>query len=179
MLNLDDTGVVLIDIQGKLANLVYESDALINNCVDFVEGAKILGLPIIWLEQNPERLGPTSKKLNKALSNYKPITKYTFNACDTPEFIDAIEFHNKQNWLLCGIESHICVYQTAVGLHEKGVKVQVVNECVSSRTLENKQLALQKLMQKQIEITGIETCLYELVGDCRSPHFKAILQLIK
>ena len=83
------------------------------------------------------------------------------------------------NWLICGIEAHICVYQTATHLQESGYKVQLVSDCVSSRTLENKELAINKLVNQGVGISGLEMCLYELVKDCRAPEFKEILTLIR
>ena len=80
---------------------------------------------------------------------------------------------------MCGIEAHICVYQTAMGLLELGYKVQVVGDCVSSRTALNKDLAIRRLTDAGIQITGLEMSLYELVKDCRAPEFKFILSLIR
>jgi nicotinamidase-related amidase len=179
MLKKENTGLVVIDIQGKLARLVDESCALISNCEKLISGAKILNLPIIWLEQNPDKLGATVDELTSVLTASTPIKKFTFNACEEADFINAIKGANIDTWLVCGIEAHICVYQTAVGLQQLGYKVQLVNDCISSRSLVNKQLAMNKLLALGIDVTGVEMCLYELVKDCRSTEFKNILQLVK
>jgi nicotinamidase-related amidase len=138
-----------------------------------------LGLPIIRLEQNPERLGATVDELNDLLNDAKPIPKFTFNACDEPKFVEAVQDKGVETWLVCGIEAHICVYQTAMGLLDLGYKVQVVGDCVSSRTALNKDLAIRRLTDAGIEITGLEMSLYELVKDCRAREFKLILSLIR
>ncbi|OMO33959.1 hydrolase [Vibrio sp. 10N.222.47.A9] len=179
MLNRAHTGLVVVDVQGKLARLVDESDTLIANCGKLVRGAQVLGLPIIRLEQNPEKLGATVDELNDLLSDAKPIPKFTFNACDEPKFVEAVQAKDVDTWLVCGIEAHICVYQTTMGLLELGYKVQVVGDCISSRTALNKDLAIRRLMDAGIEITGLEMSLYELVKDCRAPEFKSILSLIR
>ncbi|MDH5911312.1 hydrolase [Vibrio splendidus] len=179
MLNRANTGLVVVDVQGKLARLVDESDTLIANCGKLIQGAQVLGLPIIRLEQNPEKLGATVDELNDLLSDAKPIPKFTFNACDEPKFVEAVQAKDVDTWLVCGIEAHICVYQTTMGLLEFGYNVQVVGDCISSRTALNKDLAIRRLMDAGIQITGLEMSLYELVKDCRAREFKLILSLIR
>ncbi|MFS1900405.1 hydrolase [Vibrio lentus] len=179
MLMRQKTGLVVVDVQGKLARLVDESETLISNCGKLIQGAQVLDLPIISLEQNSEKLGATVDELNDLLSDAKPIPKFTFNACDEPKFVEAVQAKDVDTWLVCGIEAHICVYQTAIGLLELGYKVQVVSDCISSRTALNKNLAIRRLTDAGIQITGLEMSLYELVKDCRAPEFKSILSLIR
>ncbi|ELP9499110.1 TPA: hydrolase [Vibrio alginolyticus] len=180
MLSKGNTGLIVVDVQGKLATLMHESDALIENITKLVKGAKALDLPILWLEQNPERLGPTAEPIREVLgSTHLPITKYTFDGCKEATFKVAVENAKVDTWLVCGIESHICVYQTAVSLRQSGYRVELVTDCVSSRTAANKALALAKLTANGVVLTGLEMCLYEMVEDCRAPEFKEILALIK
>lgn len=179
MLTKQQTGLVVVDVQGKLARLVDESEILIANCRKLIKGAQVLGLPIIYLEQNPDKLGATVSELNDLLSDVEPVTKFTFNACDEPKFVEAVQAKDVETWLVCGIEAHICVYQTAMGLLELGYKVQVVGDCISSRTALNKKLAIRRLRDAGVQITGLEMSLYELVKDCRAPEFKSILSLIR
>ncbi|EGR1752630.1 hydrolase [Vibrio parahaemolyticus] len=180
MLSKGNTGLIVVDVQGKLATLMHESDALIENITKLVKGAKALDLPILWLEQNPERLGPTAEPIREVLeSTHLPITKYTFDGCKEATFKVAMENAKVDTWLVCGIESHICVYQTAVSLRQSGYRVELVTDCVSSRTAVNKALALAKLTANGVVLTGLEMCLYEMVEDCRAPEFKEILALIK
>ncbi len=180
MLSKGNTGLIVVDVQGKLATLMHESDALIENITKLVKGAKALDLPILWLEQNPERLGPTAEPIREVLeSTHLPITKYTFDGCKEATFNVAVENAKVDTWLVCGIESHICVYQTAVSLRQSGYRVELVTDCVSSRTAANKALALAKLTANGVVLTGLEMCLYEMVEDCRAPEFKEILELIK
>ncbi|EGQ8286986.1 isochorismatase family protein [Vibrio parahaemolyticus] len=180
MLSKGNTGLIVVDVQGKLATLMHESNALIENITKLVKGAKALDLPILWLEQNPERLGPTAEPIREVLeSTHLPITKYTFDGCKEATFNVAVENAKVDTWLVCGIESHICVYQTAVSLRQSGYRVELVTDCVSSRTAANKALALAKLTANGVVLTGLEMCLYEMVEDCRAPEFKEILALIK
>jgi nicotinamidase-related amidase len=179
MLRKENTGLIVVDIQGKLARLVHGSNTLIANCEKLIKGAQALGLPIICLEQNPNKLGATVDEIRLLLNQADTLVKFSFNACQEPTFVDAIRAKNIDTWLICGIEAHICVYQTAIGLTELGYKIKLVSDCTSSCTLTNKQLGVSQLMTKGIDITGLEMCLYELVKDCRSPAFKQILTLVR
>jgi nicotinamidase-related amidase len=179
MLDKGNTGLIVVDIQGKLARLVDNSNDLIANCEKLIKGAKVLGLAIIWLEQNPEKIGPTIGELSSLLEAQTPISKFTFDACNDSLFMKEVSATNIDNWLICGIEAHICVYQTALHLQSSGYNVQIVCDCISSRTLENKNLAITKLVNRGVDISGLEMCLYELIQDCRSTEFKEILALIR
>lgn len=179
MLKREKTGLIVVDIQGKLARLVHDSHTLISNCEKLIKGAKALDLPVVLLEQNPDKLGATTDELKTLLATNSPITKFTFDGCAEPSFIEQINTIDVDTWLICGIEAHICVYQTALHLHLLGLKVQLVTDCISARTLVNKELAIKKLINRGLDISGLEMCLYELVKDCRASEFKEILNLVK
>ncbi|AWK06205.1 hydrolase [Flavobacterium crocinum] len=179
MLTQENTGLIIVDVQGKLARIVQESEKMIANLEKLIRGCQILSVPIIYLEQNPNGLGNTVPELEKLLANQKAIEKYTFNAFENEEFQQTVLKANKKQWLVCGIETHICVYQTAMGLLAHNFEVEIVADCVSSRSKESVDLALQKMQQKGINLTNVEMCLYELVKDSRNENFKAILNLIK
>ncbi len=179
MFNQEITGLIIIDVQGKLARIVHESEALLSNIQVLIQGCQILKLPIIWLEQNPQGLGQTVPELKELLKDYQPQEKYTFNACDSSSFIEAITDSGARQWLVCGIEAHICLYQTVSGLLSREYDVEVVADCVSSRSKANIDLALKKLQDKGASLTSVEMCLYELVKDSRKEEFKRILPLIK
>ena len=124
MLTNDNTGLILVDVQGKLARIVYESEKLVSNLEKLIRGCQILSIPIICVEQNPKGLGPTIPELEKLLSNQKPIEKYTFNAFENENFKQSIINSNKKQWLICGIETHICVYQTVIGLLSNDFEIE-------------------------------------------------------
>lgn len=179
MLLKENTGLIVIDVQGKLARIVYESEKLITNLVKLIQGCQILQLPIIWIEQNPNGLGHTVPELQKLLSNQHVLEKFTFNAFENESFKEAVLLSNKKQWIICGIETHICVYQTAMGLLNANFEVEIAADCVSSRVEENKILALNKLQNKGASLTSVEMCLYELAKNSKNENFKEILNLIK
>ena len=179
MLTKNDTGLIIIDIQGKLAEVVHESETLISNATKLVKSVKTLSLPVVWLEQNPDRVGATVDCISELLVDQLPIHKLAFSACKEPEFLEQIKTAKVTNWLICGTEAHICVYQTAIELKKLGYKIEVVTDCISSRTIANKELAISKVMSNGIGVTSLEMCLYELMQDCKAKEFKKILKLIK
>ncbi|BFM04993.1 isochorismatase family protein [Halioxenophilus aromaticivorans] len=179
MLNAKNTGIIVVDIQGKLARIVDNSQATIAACKNLINAGQELGLPLVWLEQNPEKLGQTVPEIRKELLPNKPIAKTSFNGCAEPQFMEAVEHAQKSAWLVCGIEAHICVFQTATQLQQHGYQVHVLADCIASRHPHNKQIALERLASNGITISSLEMSLFELVADCRSPAFKPILNLIK
>jgi len=179
MLQQENTGLIIIDVQGKLARIVQNNEKLAKNLEKLIKGCQILSIPIVWAEQNPKGLGRTIPELEKLLLHQKPIEKYTFNAYENDVFKQAIIDSGRKQWLICGIEAHICVYQTAIGLLSNNFEVEIVIDSVSSRSAESIEIALQKLQQKGASVTNIEMCLYELVKDSRRDIFKEILTLIK
>lgn len=179
MLTQENTGLIIIDVQGKLARIVNESEKLVSNLEKLIRGCQILSIPIIYTEQNPKGLGSTIPEIGKLLSPQNPVEKYTFNALENEAFKKAILESNRKQWLICGTEAHICVYQTVLGLLSYNFEIEVVADCVSSRSKDSVELALEKLQNKGAGLTNVEMCLYELVKDSRREIFKEILTLIK
>ena len=179
MLNKEDTLFVLVDVQGKLAKMVHESEQLIGNLKNLIQGLRIIGIPVLWLEQYPEGLGATNEELTEHLAGMSPIRKITFDACKNPSFLKAVEETGRRQVLIGGIETHICVYQTAFGLQSLGYEVHVVADAVSSRTLLNKEIGLNRMKSEGMAITSVEMALYELLQIAQGEEFKQILKLIK
>ena len=179
MLDEKNTGLIVIDIQGKLAQTVYQSDVFLARCEQLIRAAGVLSLPTLWLEQAPEKLGPTASSLQPLIEPDALITKNTFDACQNEQFLKAIEHTGKKQWLICGIEAHICVYQTSLALLALGYTVLPVSDAISSRAADNKHLALANLRGGGASITSVEMCLYQLMGNSKHPSFGEILSLIK
>lgn len=179
VLNREETVFVLVDVQGKLARIVHESEEMISNLEKLVQGLRVLDIPIVWLEQYPKGLGPTVENISRHLTGLEPIPKMTFSACLNGDFTEAVKKTGRKQVLIAGIETHICVYQTAVGLKDLGYGVQVVADAVSSRALSNKNIGLERMKSAGIEWTSVEMALYELLQTAEDDAFKQIVQLIK
>ena len=138
MLTTTNTGLLVVDIQGKLARLVEGSDALIANTARLVAGARLLGLPVVWLEQNPDKLGATVPELQLMQAGDLVLPKHSFGALGEPTVATALAESGVEHWLVCGIETHICVYQSVLGLLARGARVSLVVDAVSSRSAANR-----------------------------------------
>ncbi|MGE7913149.1 hydrolase [Lysinibacillus xylanilyticus] len=178
MFTIEEACLVVVDVQGKLATIVDESEAVIDNVSKLVQAMKALEVPILWLEQNPSRLGGTALNIAQHLQG-QAIAKMAFSACQEREFVDALKASGRTQFIVTGIETHICVYQTARQLKEQGFEVEVVVDAVSSRTKANKELGLEKMKALGILPTSTEMILYELLQRADHPHFKTVLQLVK
>ena len=179
MLKIENSILLLVDIQGKLAHLMHEKELLFNNLQKLIKGVQVLGIPILWLEQNPIGLGPTIPEIADILTNAKPISKMSFSSCRNDRFLQALKNLNRQQVLIAGIETHICVYQTAADLVDMGVEVQVVTDAVSSRRLTDKEIGLQKMRDSGSSVTSVETALFELLKVAEGEPFKQILRIVK
>jgi nicotinamidase-related amidase len=179
MLTTNNTLLALVDVQGRLAQLMDGKEALFQNLRKLVQGAQVLGLPILWLEQNPAGLGPTIPELAELLQVQKPIAKFSFSCCGDGDFMTALRATGRRQVLLAGIEAHVCIYQTAADLLSSGYEVEVVTDGVSSRTAANRELALGKMQQLGARLTSVEMALFELLGKAEGPAFKAMLKIVK
>jgi len=178
MLSVDNTVLLVVDIQGKLARIVHDSEATIQGAGKLIRGAKVLGLPILHTEQNPAGLGPTVPEL-AGLLDPQAIPKLRFSCCGEKRFLDALSRLGRNQVLLAGIETHICVYQTAVELIGFGYELHVAADAVSSRTPGNRQIGLRKMERAGAHVTSVETALFELQRVAEGPAFKELLKIVK
>ena len=179
MLTLENTALIIIDVQDKLSRVMYEKEMLFENLQKLIRGVQILGIPIIWTEQNPDGLGPTIPEVAHLLSDLQPIPKLSFSCCGDGRFLQELEALNRQQVLVTGIEAHVCVYQTAVDLLRLGYEVQIVADAVSSRTAENKEIGLEKMRSDGAGLTSMETALFELLKVAEGAEFREILKIVK
>lgn len=179
MLSKENAVVVFVDIQGKLATLMYEKDRLFANLVRMAQAARVMGLPIIWNEQLPDKLGTTIPELVAALPDHKPVIKSCFSCCGNETFNDLLYETKRKQVILMGIETHICVYQTAVDLRAKGFEVHVLIDAVSSRFDYNYHLGLQRMSEIGCTMSSVEMALFEMMGVAEGDLFKQIVKILK
>ncbi|MEI6127212.1 MAG: hydrolase [Pseudomonadota bacterium] len=180
MLEVHNTVFVCIDIQGNLAQAMHAKEKLFEAVKKLIAGVVVLDIPLILTEQNPARLGPTLSEIQTLMpSATRPVSKMSFSCCGSEEFVQAIGASKRTDVLLCGIEAHICVYQTACDLLARGYRVHCVADSVSSRTQDNKAIGLEKIKNAGGVITSTETALFELLKTAEAPAFKAIAKIIR
>lgn len=179
MLHREHTALVIIDVQGKLAQLMHKKEVLFKSLKLLIEGIKLMGIPIVWMEQIPSKLGPTVPEISILLSDLKPIEKRVFSCVRNDDFMDRLKELNVHDILLAGIEAHVCVYQTAVDLLDQDYHVEVVADAVASRTDFNKQMGLDRMMLEGALQTSVEMALFELQGVAEGDQFRALIKLVK
>lgn len=180
MLNTEDSLLIIIDIQEKLLKAACESEKIASNVVKMAKASNILSVPVIVTEQYPKGLGETVSVLKDALaSDVCVIEKTSFSALSEGKFKDKIDSFNKKQVLICGIETHICVLQTALDLHNAGYDVYILADCSSSRQFAEHNTAVELLKQYNIKIVSTEIVLFEWLKTSKHPKFKEIQALIK
>jgi nicotinamidase-related amidase len=179
MLSIENTALVIIDIQEKLFRVMNEKERMLDNTRKLIQGSRVLGIPVLLTEQYPKGLGRTVPEIKELILEIAPIEKLSFSCCGDSSFIEALKGMNRKQMLISGIETHVCVYQTAADLINTGYEVQVVADCVSSRNRENRDVALQKMRDMGIGVTTMEMALFELLKTADSDKFKAISQIVK
>lgn len=179
MLKIENTALIIVDIQGNLALAMHENELLFMNVQRLIKGIHVLKIPVLWTEQNPRGLGPTIPEIADLLSASHPIGKMSFSCCRDDRFLQALKALNRKQILISGIETHICIYQTALDLLDMGYEVEVVTDAVSSRSMENKQIGLQKMRDAGAGLTSVETALFEMLGTAEAKEFKEFLNIVK
>jgi nicotinamidase-related amidase len=167
--------LVVVDFQEGFRPAVVDFDRVAANTATLVRGARILGVPIVATEQYPKGLGRTVPELAEALDGIRPIEKVCFSAAAA----DGFDLDGRDQALLCGVESHVCVSQTAHDLLDRGVEVHVARDAVTSRTEQNRDLGLRKMDGAGAVLTSVETALFELLGAAGSEEFRRVQALVK
>jgi nicotinamidase-related amidase len=175
MLDRDKAVVVVVDVQEGFRPAVLDFEEVAGNIGRLVQGAQALGVPVRVSEQYPKGLGHTVPEVAAHLDGVEPVEKTSFSA-DRAEGFDLV---GRTQAIVCGIESHICVWQTASDLLDRGIDVHVVRDAVSSRTQANRELGVELIERAGGAPTSVETALFELLGAAGSDEFKTVQKLVK
>ena len=173
MLERDNAVVVVVDVQEGFRPAIRHFDDVVTNVARLVQGANALGVPVFASEQYPRGLGHTVPEVAEHLNGVEPVEKVVFSAADEIE----LGAHNQA--IVCGIEAHICVWQTAHDLIARGIEVHVARDAVGSRTLDNRDLGVELIERAGGSPTSVETALFELLGRAGTDEFKTIQKIIK
>jgi nicotinamidase-related amidase len=175
VLDRDRAALVVVDVQEAFRKAVLEFDEVAQNSGLLVRAAQILDIPLVITEQYPRGLGATVPEVADHAEGARPLEKTVFSAAAA----DGFELDGRDQVLLCGIETHVCVSQTAHDLLDREVEVHVARDAVSSRTSQNRELGLHKMEGSGAVLTSVETALFELLGAAGSDEFKQIQELVK
>jgi nicotinamidase-related amidase len=175
----DHTAALVIDIQERLFPVMAGKEELLSNCLKLVKGLQFLGIPLIVTQQYTKGLGETIPEISSVITNFSFIEKRDFSCCGEPTVLSRLVELGAKNIIICGIESHVCVLQTALDLKEAGFTPVVVMDAVSSRFPANLELAKERFRYENIMMTSTESLLFELTGSSSATEFKAISSLVK
>jgi nicotinamidase-related amidase len=180
LLRPEDCALAVIDIQEKLLPPIFEKERLLRNSQLLLRLANILSLPILVSTQYVQGLGPTVAEISSLVPEVKTVDKLEFGCFGNGEYCSTVAgLANRNTLLLCGMEAHICVMQTALGALNQGLNVHVAADAVSSRTELNWKLGLNRMQAAGAVISSTEMMIYELLGKSGTAAFKEMLKHLK
>jgi len=176
----EETVLVVIDLQERMMRAIENADAVAQRVATLVAGAEALGIPVITTQQYTKGLGETIESVRAAYTSFSYIEKSAFSAMGEPAFVDALAKAGRKTVLICGVESHVCVLQTALDLIPAGYTPFIAADAVGSRKKCDKKHALSRVEQAGVVVTTVESALFELLAnDSKSDTFKVISKLVK
>ncbi len=180
ILDREKTALVVVDLQEAFRSPINDFEQIASRISIAVRGFQILGLPVIITEQYPKGLGKTAEEIVSILPpDFEFVEKTAFSSCGAPSFIEKLRETGATQIVLCGLEAHVCINQTAHDLLNENFQVHLLHDCVSSRFTLDKEIALRKMQSSGVIPSSVEAALFELLADAKHEHFKTIQELIK
>lgn len=177
LMNRDDTALLVVDVQEKLVPLIENHQRMVWNIRRLLDGASILDVPAVATEQYPKGLGPTVAELAQRLGEIPDKTDFSCGACGA--LLASLAERQIHRILLCGIEAHVCVQQTALDLMAAGYRVYLAVDAIGARDGQDKQIALRRMENSGATLTTTEAALFEWCQVSGTPEFKQISQLVR
>ncbi len=180
MLRPERTVIVAVDLQEKLLPAIADRDRVVRNTVLILRLAEVLGVPVVLTTQYRKGLGETVAEVRDAAPGIEPLDKTSFGCFQDEAFLQRLNaLGSRDQLVVTGVESHICVAQTVLGALEKSYQAHVVSDAVGSRTAENREVGLRRMERAGALISSAEMCVYELLGRSDAPAFKKMLPHLK
>ncbi len=171
---------VIVDVQEAFRNVIGDFALIASNIARAASGFQILDVPMIVTEQYPKGLGPTAEEISLTLPDgFARVEKTTFSAWGSQEFREKVNACGAGHIILCGVETHVCISQTAHDLLDQGLSVHLLTDCIGSRFEHDKRAGLKKMRSSGVINSSVEMALFELMRDAKHPKFKEIQALIK
>jgi nicotinamidase-related amidase len=172
--------LVIVDIQQRLASVMAERRKVTSNCLHLIEAARLFHIPVVVTEQYPKGLGPTVEEIKEALpANVMPVEKLAFGCCGEARFMEVLSSAARMKVMLTGMEAHVCVLQTCLGLLKNGYHVHMISDAVCSRKKDDFVTGIEMARDAGAVITSTETALFQLLERAGTEEFKAISRRIK
>ncbi len=171
--------LVVIDIQEKFRELIHGQDQVLKGTGRLVRAFRELGLPVLVTEHYSRGLGVTMPEVRSLLGGITPLEKLTFSCDGDPGFRKALDDLKRDQVILCGIEAHVCVYQTARDLMDRGKQVAIAADAVSSRLPDARHVGIEHMRAVGVQVMNVEMILFEMLREAKTPDFKAIAPILK
>ena len=178
-LEREHTACLVIDIQERLFPAMTAREEFLKNTLILIKGLQVLGVPLTVTQQYTKGLGETIPEIRACLPDFHFTEKTEFSCCDEPSVMQQLFASGIETIILCGIESHVCVLQTAIDLKAAGIRPVVVADAVTSRNPASADLARERFRHEGIMISSAESILFELLRSSAAPEFKEISRLVK
>ena len=179
-LEIDNSVLVVVDVQEAFRKAIPDFAETVSRIAIAIRGFQLLGRPIIVTEQYPQGLGRTAEELLLSLPDDASfVEKSTFSSYAEPKFVAELEKFEAKQVVLCGVESHVCVNQTAHDLLAAGYQVHLLTDCVASRYKHDREAGLRKMRASGVVPSSMEMALFEMMRDSRHEKFKDVQSLIK
>ena len=178
-LDVNETMALVVDFQEKLMPAMYNRDGVVQNSYKLIKGLDILEVPTVYTQQYTKGLGMTIPELILGDNEFEYFEKMKFSCYSDKNISDYVDSLNKNNVIICGVEAHICVLQTALDLKKAGYNVILMADCIDSRKEYDKKIAIKRAIQEGILVSTYESVLFDLLDGADSPKFKEISRLIK
>ncbi len=180
LLRPDQAILLVVDVQEKLLPAMSHPDRLTASIATLIQACDLLAVPMVVTEQVPHKLGQTVQ----TLKNLLPVAaatfeKTSFGCGESPDILAFLNSLEREQVILCGLETHVCVQQTAHQLLERGFQVHLMSDAVQSRAKHNHKAAIARMVQSGVVPSSVEAALFELLGDCEHPAFRSVQALVK
>ncbi|EKV26449.1 Isochorismatase [Caenispirillum salinarum AK4] len=178
LMTADQSSLLIVDVQEKLCPVMDDPRAVIHNCGRLMKGAARLDVPVTVSEQYPKGLGPTMVDLRDLTAPENFLEKTSFSCAGAPNIVERLRGLDRPKVIVAGIETHVCVCQTALGLLQSGYEVFVVADACSSRHPRDREAGLERMQASGVRIVPTESVLFEWLGDARHDAFREISQTL-
>ena len=173
-------GLLVVDIQERMMRVIPEKETVVKNSVLLLKTAKALGMPVVATTQYVARIGPLLDEISAEMVDIEPIDKLEFGCFYNIQAKAHLQsFPDVTTWICCGVETHICMYQTVLGGLESGYKMWIPADAVYSRTPLNYETGLERIRQVGGVVGNTEMIIYELLHRAGTPEFKELLPFLK
>lgn len=173
---------IVVDYQERLVPAMHGREQLIEQSRKLLKGLELLGIPMIVTEQYPKGLGSTVAEIKDVVPSAEFFAKTAFSALGSQEVAERLKqfkTEGRENVLICGIEGHVCVFQTAIDVIDAGMNAVFVSDCITSRSLSDYMTAMMRAEREGVNFASAEMVLFELIGAKEHEHFKAISAIVK